>query len=325
MLAQEDLCASGPNQEQVVTVLYRPFDIRYSYYTGKSRGFICRPRGEVMSHLLHEAENPTLCYIRRSRTGRTANFFVSRYITDKTVLSSADNANIAPLYLYPKNNSQQSLCDISTWTPDAEHENRIPNLNPEFVEAFGKHLELTFHPAGASDLVTTFSPRDIFHYIYAIFHCPGYRSRYEQFLKIDFPRVPLPTNTVLFVDLCGLGRKLVALHLLESPVVNNFTTSFPRPGDNLVAKGYPKFVPPTDEKQGRIRINKDQYFEGVKSETWEFHIGGYQVLAKWLKDRRGRQLTYQELTHYQQIIVALQKTMNLMQKIDEIIPLPMVE
>lgn len=323
-LAQEDLRASGPNQEQVVPVLYRPFDIRYSYYTGKSRGFICMPRGEVMSHLLHGGDNLTLCYIRRSRTGKTANFFVSRHITDKTVLSSADNANIAPLYLYPKNSGQQSLCDISPWSPDTGQENRIPNLNPEFVRVLEKQLKLTFQPAGESDLATTFGPKDIFHYIYSIFHSPGYRSRYEQFLKIDFPRVPLPADTDLFIQLCNLGRELVALHLLNSPVLNSFTTSFPQPGDNVIAKGYHQFVPPRDEKPGRIRINREQYFEGIDTTTWEFHVGGYQVLAKWLKDRRGRQLTYHDLTQYQKIIVSLQETIRLMQEIDKIAFFPMV-
>jgi predicted helicase len=198
-------------------------------------------------------------------------------------------------------------------------------LNQEFVKTLEKRLKLTFQPAGESDLATTFGPKDIFHYIYTIFHSPGYRSRYEQFLKIDFPKVPLPASTTQFKKLCKLGRELVALHLLESPAVSSFTTSFPQPGDNLIAKGYPKFVPPQNEKPGRIRINKDQYVDGVNSEAWGFHIGGYQVLAKWLKDRRGRRLTYQDLTHYQKIIVALQETIKLMQKIDEIVSFPMVK
>jgi very-short-patch-repair endonuclease len=161
-----------------------------------------------------------------------------------------------------------------------------------------------------------FTPEDIFHYIYAIFHSPTYRSRYAEFLKIDFPRLPLTSDVELFRSLCGLGRELVGLHLLESPQVGQFITRYPIVGDNRVEKGYPKYAPPKEGQPGRVNINKSQYFEGVPPEVWQFHIGGYQVLDKWLKDRQGRQLSYDDLTHYQKVMVALQKTIELMEKID---------
>ena len=164
-----------------------------------------------------------------------------------------------------------------------------------------------------------FTPEDIFHYIYAIFHSPAYRSRYAEFLKIDFPRVPLTSDVNLFRSLCESGQELVGLHLLESPDVGQFITRYPVAGDNRVEKGYPKYAPPKDKQPGRININKTQYFEGVAPAVWEFHIGGYQVLQKWLKDRRGRQLSYDDLTHYQQVAVALQKTIDLMKQIDNAI------
>jgi predicted helicase len=180
-------------------------------------------------------------------------------------------------------------------------------------------LGLTFIPNSGGDLETTFGPEAIFHYIYAVLHSPTYRSRYAEFLKIDFPRVPLTSDVALFRSLCGLGRELAGLHLLESPEVGQFITRYPVAGADRVEKGYPKYAPPQKDRPGRVNINKTQYFEGVPPEVWTFYIGGYQVLDKWLKDRRGRQLSYDDLTHYQQVVVALQKTIELMEQVDEVI------
>ena len=132
--------------------------------------------------------------------------------------------------------------------------------------------------------------------------------------------MPLTSDAALFRRLCALGQELVALHLLESPAVQQSITRYPSAGDNTIAKGYPKYTPPIGQEAGRVYINKTQYFSGIAPELWEFQIGGYQVLDKWLKDRRGRALSYEELTHYQQTAVALQQTMSLMEQIDEAIP-----
>ena len=127
--------------------------------------------------------------------------------------------------------------------------------------------------------------------------------------------------------MAALGRQLVALHLLEAPEVNQFITRYPVPGDNRVEKGYPKFTIETEfsgknsvSRSGRVHINQTQYFDGVPEDVWAFYVGGYQVLDKWLKDRRGRQLAYDDLTHYQRVVVALQQTMQLMTEIDATIP-----
>jgi len=169
-------------------------------------------------------------------------------------------------------------------------------------------------------------PLQKFSYIYAVFHSPTYRERYAEFLKIDFPRVPLTSDLDLFRKLCTLGDELVALHLLESPILSQFITHYPITGDNLVER--PRYfapgelVPKTKEplELGRIYINKTQYLEGIPPEIWEFHVGGYQVCQKWLKDRKGRKLTYDDITHYQKVVVALQETIRLMKEIDEAIP-----
>jgi hypothetical protein len=193
----------------------------------------------------------------------------------------------------------------------------------------------------------------------AIFHSPTYRTRYQEFLKIDFPRVPLTSDRELFRRLCGLGEELVGLHLMESPRLQDLVTTFPVKGSDVVEEwryvevasssregGIPRNDgcdvlqggdtrqhgtgeiassaalphPRNDKHTGRVYINKDQYFEGIEREVWEFHIGGYQVLQKWLKDRKGRPLDWNDQQHYQKIVVALGETMRLMGEIDRAIP-----
>ncbi|GAH41825.1 unnamed protein product, partial [marine sediment metagenome] len=191
---------------------------------------------------------------------------------------------------------------------------RRPNLNPEFIKAVSDKLGLKFVNDGKGDLQETFGPEDIFNYVYAVFHSPTYRSRYAEFLKIDFPRLPLTSDKELFKALVAKGAKLVSLHLVESPKLNSLITKYPIVGPNQVE------TVRYDEANQRVYINKSQYFEGVSPEVWNFHIGGYQVCQKWLKDRKGRTLSYDELTHYQKIVVALKETIRLMQEIDALIP-----
>ncbi len=305
--------------DDMVEYAYRPFDDRFVTYIPE-----LIERGDaaygVMQHLLQP--NKALLTMRRIRSGEYAHFFVSKSVTGNDAVSSLDTCNVFPLYLYPTEDEakQKSLLDTFHWQPDEANGGRIPNLNPDFVAEMAQKLALTFTPKAAADLQTTFGPEDIFHYSYALFHSPTYRSRYAEFLKIDFPRLPLTAKVDLFRALCVCGEELVRLHLLESAAVEQFNTRYPIAGDNRVEKGYPQYQPPQEGQPGRVKINKTQYFEGVSPQVWGFYIGGYQVLAKWLKDRRGRQLAYDDLTHYQQTVVALQKTIDLMAKIDEALP-----
>jgi hypothetical protein len=221
-----------------------------------------------------------------------------------------------------------------------EHEStlggRKPNLSPEFIADFEKRLGLPFVPDGKGDLKKTFGPEDIFNYIYAVFHSPTYRTRYAESLKSDFPRVPLTSDVNLFRSLCGLGAELVAMHLLESPKLQKPIARYPVKGSNVVEKGFPKYLAPGEPepgtgkalKEGRVYINKGdseaktggQYFEGIPHEVWNFHIGGYQVSEKWLKDRRGRTLTYDDQMHYCKVVTALSETIRLIAEIDAAIP-----
>jgi predicted helicase len=148
-------------------------------------------------------------------------------------------------------------------------------------------------------------------------HSPTYRTRYAEFLKRDFARIPLTADRRLFFNLADKGEELVALHLLkeaDAPRVNQFITKFRKPGTNVVEKVE------NDPGTRHVHINDKQYFEDVPSETWNFHVGGYQVCEKWLKDRKGRTLSYDDTQHWQRVVVALTETRRLMEEIDELIP-----
>jgi len=261
----------------------------------------------------------------RSKSWKHA--FIGINITAKEYVSSLDNCYIFPFYIYREENSNELFDSVSffPWEPDPMFDGRVPNLKPGFISNIESKLGLAFDPhmVGRDHAIeSTFGPEDILAYIYAIFHSPTYRQRYAEFLKIDFPRVPLTSDADLFRTLVTLGRELIALHLMKSPQLHERMTHFPIPGDNTVAPrgGYPKYTPPAEDQSGQVYINRDQYFAGVPQEVWEFEIGGYQVLHKWLKDRRGRALNYEDQMHYQQIVVALLETIRLMAEIDAVIP-----
>jgi predicted helicase len=323
--AQKDIILSGPSQCKITPIFYRPFDLRFTYYTGQSAGFISRPRRQIMRQALGK-NNLGFLWIRPMSPRYEFSVLSSRHIIDQCAVGNksagAGVSCIGFLYTYQddielKGTKQKVLCNCD-WPVGLE--GRIPNLNPDFVSAFASRLGLKFVSDGHGNLASTFGPEDIFDYIYAVFHSPTYRQRYAEFLKIDFPRVPLTSDRDLFKKLCILGEEMVALHLLESPQLTQLITRYPVVGDNIVEKGFPKFVIYEEGQPGYVYINKAQYFEGVPKEVWEFHVGGYQVCEKWLKDRRGRQLSFDDLMHYQKVVVALKETIRLMAEIDRAIP-----
>ena len=303
-LAQEDIHKQHNTAAKIVPLLYRPFDKRYTFYTGLTRGFICMPRPKVMRHML-AGENVSLLV---GRAGQVIGsdiwdiLFCSKYITEFNLYRRGGN-NLFPLYLYPDADSSDML--------EAQHTRRRPNLSEAFIKDISARLKLRFIADGCGDLKTTLGPEDIFHYMYAVFHSPGYRSRYAEFLKIDFPRLPLTSNKKLFRSLCSHGQRLKELHLMEGGITPAAT--FPETGDNSVDK------PRYDEAKQRVYINKAQYFGNVPPEVWAFHIGGYQVCQKWLKDRKGRCLSFEDLKHYLEVVAILGETIDLMAKIDAVI------
>ncbi len=186
---------------------------------------------------------------------------------------------------------------------------RIPNLNIEIVKKIAENLGLRFTNEKENN-DNTFAPIDILDYIYAVLHSPTYREKYKEFLKIDFPKVPYPKDLNSFWNLVKLGAEIRQIHLLESPIVEKFITQYPIDGNNLVTK--PKY------QDSKVYINDKQYFDNVPQIAWEFYIGGYQPAQKWLKDRKDRKLDFEDILHYQKIIVALTETDRIMKKIDKI-------
>ena len=298
--AQEDV-RDHPDA-RIVPILYRPFDERFTWYSGRSRGFICRPRQEVMRHMLGGA-NLGLSTSRGTEVaGNWEHIFVSKSLTQHHTVSMKEVNYLFPLYVYP-------IAGDST--------ERTPNLAPEFTDAVAEATGLAFTPDGAGDLDATFGPEDVFHWCYAVLHSPEYRRRYADFLKADFPRVPLPASGALFAELAALGARLAALHLLDAGDPTEDAPAFDVGGNNRVDRV--RYTEPVADAGGRVWINKTQYFEGVAPETWAFTIGGYRPAEKWLKDRRGRPLGYDDIGRYQDICAALAETPRLMARIDEAI------
>ncbi|MFA5597890.1 MAG: type ISP restriction/modification enzyme [Pusillimonas sp.] len=296
LFAKED--ASENKDMAISKIAYRPFDYRFSLYTGKSRGLYASPQPNVMRHLVKD--NISINLVKRSRSEDFVLPLVTKGIVDKSIASSLDNANIFPLYVYPETNGQQTI---------GESKERKPNLNVEIVKKIADKLGLTFTEEKETT-ENTFCPIDILDYIYAVLHSPGYREKYKEFLKIDFPRVTYPKDKETFWQLVNIGGKLRQIHLLESPAVEQYITQYPMHGDNVVSK--PNY------KDGKVFINATQYFDNVPKVTWEFCIGSYQPAQKWLKDRKDRTLGFDDILHYQKIIVALSETNRLMKEIDAI-------
>lgn len=255
---------------------YRPFDIRWINYDVKQ---ITRARANVMNNL--KKPNIALCLIKvNSSSDGLFKVLMSAGLTDKTILSSKDNANVFPLYLYTK---------------EFGEEKKNPNLKKEewqkFNDAVGKET----------------TPEEILAYIYAVLHSPSYRERYKEFLKVDFPRIPLPKTAKEFNRLTAIGQQLIDLHLMNNTQSWKCTTTFPEVGSQQVDF--------QEWKDGQVWINDKQYFGNVPESVWEFYIGGYQPAQKWLKDRKGRTLSFDEIKHYLHIIHALEETERLMKEI----------
>lgn len=285
------------SEEYFRNLLYRPFDTRYVYYDTR---LLQRARYDVMKQFFNH--NVGLILSRMVLGNYEWNdVFITKDITEKGIMAMrvSNTAPIFPLYIYEDDLNQTSFFDQS----------RKPNLNMDIVRELEQKLNLTFTPE-KEDKTGTFAPIDILDYIYGVLHSNKYRNKYKEFLKIDFPRIPYPESSDYFFKIAELGKQLREIHLLESPIVNEFVTSYPVGGDNEVVK--PEY------KDNKVYINKTQYFDNVPEIAWNFYIGGYQPAQKWLKDRKGRILSYEEVMHYQKIIVALTKIHEIMQVIDDI-------
>lgn len=289
---------------RIVPCSYRPFDTRYVIYSDDILEF---SRRDTMRHV--SPQTPALICARIVKDEDFAHVSVVAHPVEK-------------IYLSPKssNNAQVVLTrSLDLGTLNGRQSPVHWRLSTQALHHFSQLLK----PRDQGSL-----EEEVFHYIYAILHSLSYRRRYAEFLRIDFPRIPLTSDANLVGTLAGLGADLVALHLLEDDYraaswrtsnlkprgpLQTPITQFDGSGAAEIAKGYPKYL------DGSVFINTSRSFSGVPEEVWNFHVGGYQVCEKWLKDRRGRMLSDEDITHYQCILIALNETIRLMGEIDAVI------
>jgi predicted helicase len=287
-------------------IVYRAFDKRQIFYHPSIVWGMAYP---TMKHML-SGKNIGLITVRRVPSNAECSyFFASRSIISNGAIRM-DNQSVDtffPLHLSAEKEECQGLFDYDGKC----------NFSISFVHRLAEALKLQVSKSG---LPIGLTPEDIFHYAYAVFHSPGYRSRYAEFLKIDFPRLPLTSSLDLFRVLARLGGELVALHLLESPALENPRTQFVGPSREVVKAGWVDGTVWIDAggKKSETRPGTSG-FRGVPEAVWNFHIGGYQVCEKWLKDRKGRTLTEDDIAHYHKIVISLSETIRLMSEIDEVI------
>jgi len=276
-------------------VLYRPFDVRHVFY---HESLIWGMAWPVMQHMVG-GKNLALITSRMTKGENFHHVLVSNTLSEVILLSSktSNNAFVFPLYLRPA-------------TSDLQMDART-NFSQQFLLSLADELGLQQN--GTTGLPSELTPEDVFHYIYAVLHSPGYRNRYAEFLKIDFPRLPLTGDLELFLALAGMGGELVALHLMESPKLDKRLTRFVgSPGPEVEKVSW---------SRGTVWVDKEQTngFAGVPEAVWNFQVGGYQVCEKWLKDRKGRTLSKDDIEHYHRIVIAISETIRLMKEIDKVI------
>ena len=289
--------ASVFNPSKIVKYYYRLFDKRYIYY---DKDLIKRSFYNVLQHTLKD--NVSFLLSKQQSSFDFQHIIVSDCVSDMNAVSmqTREGNYVFPLYIYKKNMGQ---------------EERIINFNMELYRKIAKGLNylaceednVLIDPIGGVNGVLY--PQDLFDYIYAVLHSPSYRERYKEFLKIDFPRIPYPTDWEQFRDLAEKGEELRQLHLMED-LPSKTGITFPVAG-SLQVDCY-------RWQAGRVYINAEQYFEGVPESAWQFFIGGYQPAQKWLKDRKGMTLSFEDVKHYGRIIYVLQQTERIMQEIDDL-------
>lgn len=273
-------------EKEIIKCLYRPFDERYCYYGSAINE---RPRRELISHVVNK-QNLVLSV---GRQGIAVNddewglVFCSHLTVDKNLFRRGGN-NVFPLYRYPSAD-EGMFAGVE----------RTADFSEKFVAEVEKRLGKRMNEG--------FTPEDVLYWCYAVMHSREYRLRYGEFLKIDFPRVPLPSSLEAWQALTPLGKLLTETHLMERGDLAE-TVTFPERGTNGVQGA--------KWEDERVYINGTQYFGDVREEVWEMRIGGYQPAEKWLKDRKNRELSYEDIEHYRRVIAALQETLRLQDVLD---------
>ncbi len=282
----------GELEEYTVPVLYRPFDTRWIFYHDS---IVWRTVKRIMCHMFRE--NVGIIVPRRVEVaGGWQHALVTNLCADHVSISLKTIDYLFPIYRYPDPQERPKLSHFK------RPEEKTPNLSASLLKA----LKDTYGRKPTSE--------QIFQYVYAVLYSPAYRTKYAEFLKTDFPRVPFARDQELFLKVAALGKRVAELHLLKSSELDQPIARFQGQGNNKVEK------PRYDEKAKRVYINNAQHFEGVEPEVWEYQIGGYQVLDKWLKDRKGRPLNLEDIRHYCRVVTALAKTIEIQAEIDVLYP-----
>jgi hypothetical protein len=280
--------------ESLLPLLVRPFDLRYVKD---------QPAFTPLRRLLR-ADNLALCV-----SGYQV--FCADHPVHADLLGQP--TRVFPLYIYP--DTAHFVAD----SPFAPGEGgRRPNLDLQLILRLGERLGMIFIPDGRGDLKDDFGPEDVLYYLYAAFNSPVYRERYAGLMEGDLPRLPLPESARQFRSLARAGRDLARLHLLRRSDNWSLITGFNGPGTNKVEAGYPRYIELAGEPGGRIYINKEKFFSGVERPLWNMKLGGTQVLREWLAARAGQTLFWRDLHHYQQVIVALARSLDTLHDIDEV-------
>ncbi len=285
--AQADVAAL--EEQRLKRITYRLFDDRWTYYTEKSRGFICMPRQEVMRHLSKHG-NIALILGRQGQVVGDMPWnlvFLSQDIVDHNIFYRGGGTTF-PLYLLPENDEIDQSKRVNL---DHRILNQLSNL-------------ATHHEHGVPDEWA------VFDYMYGVLHCRSYHFAYAEFLKYDYPRIPWPATADEFWDVSRKGQRLRRLHLMESDEIKNAPAcKYIGEGDGIVKKVQ------RPKGEGHVWINNEQFFENVPSAAWEFQIGGFYPAQNWLKGRKGRKLEFSDIQHYQNIIKTLVATDQIMETI----------
>jgi len=296
--ARRDLNRVDNLENKMLGYAYRPFDCRHIAYCD---AVIWRTRTDVLKHMLSPNLALTTCRQTISTTWQHA--LVTESLTDDSFISnrSRERTYVFPLYTYGESAEDEGGLHSAAGSNGQVPSLRKPNFAPGVLDRI--NTSLGFTPM----------PEQILAYIYAVLYSPTYRTRYVEFLKTDFPRVPFTKDRDTFFKLADLGQQLIDLHLMRSPELDNPISRFCGKGDSAVIKVE------YDADRGRVNINPTQYFDGVTSDLWSYQIGGYQVLVKWLKDRKDRFLTSADTIHYSRIVTALSDTVKLQEQINRIL------
>lgn len=297
-------------KKEAVQLLYRPFDLRWTIF---NRNVAVHRRERVMRHML-PGDNLGLLTSRLTKGETFKHVQVTRGITEVICMSpkTSNNGFLFPLYLYEAGESERTLSLFDE--KKKKKARREANLNPDLIRELCEKYEMTFLDDGRGDLGKTFGPEDLFGYMVAVLHSPEYRDRYAEFLKSDFPRIPFTSDRRLFRALSRLGSELTLVQLMEAQLPE--VATFPVAGNAAIDEvRYEK----DGKKGGRVWINERQHFDGIPAGVWDYEIGGYQVCEKWLKDRRGRRLSFDDVEQYTKITSVLSETLRITPLIDDAI------